>query len=73
MSSLQPGAVETVNLEDFVDVVYSYKCKFCQFSSNNPMGISSHVVQDHLAHNKKPVSLFNALTAAEVQTTEAPY
>ena len=37
-----------MSMEDLMDVVTSYKCKFCQFTSPAPEGISSHVKSEHM-------------------------
>lgn len=37
-----------VNMEDFMDVVTTYRCKFCSFTSIHPQGIGDHVRKVHL-------------------------
>ncbi|CAC5374522.1 unnamed protein product [Mytilus coruscus] len=37
-----------LDIEDYMDVVTTYKCRFCSFTSSAPEGISEHVKQIHI-------------------------
>lgn len=41
--------VARVNLEDFVDVITTYKCKFCRFSCAWKSGLMSHIRNTHIS------------------------
>lgn len=43
------------NLEDFMDVVTTYKCKFCRFSCPWKSGLVSHIRCCHIQENKKNI------------------
>ena len=45
------------NLEDFMDVVTTYKCKFCRFSCHWKSGLVSHIRCCHIAEKKCIVTL----------------
>lgn len=39
---------QVINLEDIMDVVYSYKCKFCSLTACSPKEVTDHVLNVHL-------------------------
>lgn len=39
---------ETIDLKDFMDVVTTYKCKFCPFSCESKSGLLSHIRNTHI-------------------------
>ncbi|CAG2211202.1 unnamed protein product [Mytilus edulis] len=43
-----------LDIEDYMDVVTTYKCRFCSFTSSAPEGISEHVKQIHIQQPIKP-------------------
>lgn len=45
------------NLEDFMDVVTTYKCKFCRFSCPWKSGLVSHIRCCHFSEKKCIVTL----------------
>lgn len=45
------------NLEDFMDVVTTYKCKFCRFSCHWKSGLVSHIRCCHISERKCIVTL----------------
>lgn len=47
------------NLEDFMDVVTTYKCKFCRFSCHWKSGLVSHIRCCHISEKKCIVTLKN--------------
>lgn len=47
------------NLEDFMDVVTTYKCKFCRFSCHWKSGLVSHIRCCHISEKKCIVNLKN--------------
>lgn len=48
-SILTSEVLGRVNLEDFVDIVTTYKCKFCRFSCAWKSGLMSHIRNTHIA------------------------
>ncbi|GAB1598793.1 zinc finger protein 236-like [Argonauta hians] len=42
------NAFPDVNLTDYMDVVTTYKCRFCDFSCNQPQEIGTHVHDVHI-------------------------
>lgn len=37
-----------LDISDYMDIVTTYKCRFCSFTSSAPQGISEHVKQIHI-------------------------
>ena len=42
------SAVAEADLDDFMDIVTVFKCKFCDFSCNDRTGMSNHVRSYHI-------------------------
>ena len=47
-----PHNSQLINLDDIMDVVYSYKCKFCSLTACSPKEITDHVLNVHLQHRQ---------------------
>jgi hypothetical protein len=67
-----------LDISDYMDIVTTYKCRFCSFTSSAPQGISEHVKQIHIQQpaqrktetiqiNNKHVPIDTTLTAAELK------
>ena len=41
---------QLINLDDIMDVVYLYKCKFCSVSASSAQEVTEHVLSVHLHH-----------------------
>ena len=49
----EPGGVLD-ELEDFMELVTAYRCKFCDFTATTPHAIGSHVKQQHIKTTPPP-------------------
>lgn len=43
---------QLINIDDIMDVVYSYKCKFCSLTACCPKEVTDHVLNVHLQHRQ---------------------
>lgn len=51
-----------IDISEFMDVIYTYKCKFCTFMTTDSPTFTNHVVDEHMQHRLQPA----------VQTIEKP-
>ncbi|KAJ8302895.1 hypothetical protein KUTeg_019291 [Tegillarca granosa] len=57
--------VDNLDIDDYMDIVTTYKCRFCSFTSSLPQGISNHVRKFHVQQQMQTELQFGLNTANE--------
>ena len=74
------GGRQLLNVDDIMNVVYSYRCRFCSFAADSSSEVTLHVVSHHLTRHAAEVesaaevdmvTVAESVTAAEVDSTAA--